>query len=118
DQFVDRQMQGSGGEEQLAEDASADDGEDPGLEDQELLDLFADFSMASLDVKESGSGQDGGEAQTMEQMIDYINARAALSVKQGISLPFHDICRRLDFEDFTVFCLACSILSSTQTDYA
>ncbi|MCD8130221.1 MAG: ATP-binding protein [Lachnospiraceae bacterium] len=118
DQFVDRQTKNDADEETGREDAPADDGEDLGLEDQELLDLFADFSMASFDGEESGSEQDGGEAQTMEQMIDYINARAALSVEQGISLPFHDICRRLDFEDFTVFCLACSILSSTQTDYA
>lgn len=103
--------------------------------------LFADFiqesnekfgQMADENAGRSGgisgygdmSGYDGAygygrpEPPTMEEMIEYISRRAQLSKEQGISLPFYEICRKLEYQDFTVFCLACAILSSTQTDYA
>ncbi|MCD8326438.1 MAG: hypothetical protein LUC90_07080, partial [Lachnospiraceae bacterium] len=87
-------------------------------EDQELLSLFMDFSGAAGGGEESAPAKEAASLLTMEEMIDYIKARAALSIEEGLGLPFHDICTRLSFENFTVFCLACSILSSTQTDYA
>ena len=51
-------------------------------------------------------------------MVDYIQSRAGAAAETGIALPFYEICRKLEYESFTVFCLACGILSSTQTDYA
>ncbi|MCM1258762.1 MAG: ATP-binding protein [Roseburia sp.] len=47
-----------------------------------------------------------------------INTRAACTVKSGIELPFYDLCERLSLNNFTIFCLACGIMASCQTDYA
>ncbi|MCD8249232.1 MAG: ATP-binding protein [Lachnospiraceae bacterium] len=111
--------------EQFTQQAAQDGSEEPaqkdveepdwGGEDPDLLDLFADFAGSGDSAAFPGSGR---SEETAEEMIAYINTRAGLSVEQGIALPFHDLCRRLDFENFTIFCLAASILASTQTDYA
>lgn len=58
------------------------------------------------------------DSWTIEEMVDYIQSRAAAAAEKGTSLPFYEICRKLEYEPFTAFCLACGILSSTQTDYA
>ncbi|WP_029322077.1 ATP-binding protein [Butyrivibrio sp. AE3004] len=50
--------------------------------------------------------------------MQIIDERAELTLKEGIALPFYELCKRLNFEPFTKFCFACGILSSTQTDYA
>ncbi|MCD7738368.1 MAG: AAA family ATPase, partial [Lachnospiraceae bacterium] len=102
-----------GGQEESVEEEFAE--EEQEADDGGLGDLFADFADSSGYESDYGA-EDSGEP--VEQMIEYINTRAQLSAEEGISLPFHDICHRLEFENFTIFCLAASILSSTQTDYA
>lgn len=96
-----------------------DDGSDYG-EDDELLSLdalFSDFAMETSQTAEKASKDSPGEP-SMEELMDYINARAALTLDEGLSLPFYGLCKKLAYENFTIFCLACGILSSTQTDYA
>ncbi len=52
------------------------------------------------------------------ERLAIIDQRAELTLEEGIELPFYELCKRLKFEPFTKFCFACSILASTQTDYA
>lgn len=99
--------------------------EESGLDedDEELLNIFASFITEGHERKEeedlSGSGQMVSDSLlSMEEMIALVETRAKVTLEQGISLPYHEICRKLDFGYFTIFCLACGILSSTQTDYA
>ncbi len=82
-------------------------------EDADLMDLaglFSEFAMETV--------QPEAETEEIEEIMDYINARAKLAKEAGVSLPFYEICQKLNYENFTVFCLTCGILSSTQTDYA
>ena len=83
----------------------------------ELDDIFRDFIEENYDLRQEG-GSTGTPNRSMEEMIVHIQERAQASREQGISLPFYEICRKQDFDSFTVFCFACGILSSTQTDYA
>ncbi len=89
--------------------------EEKGEEDQELWDLFGEF------IEEQRQGEEGEEEVLVEsvgEMMEYIQERARVSKEQGIGLAFYEICEKLEFENFTVFCLVCGILASTQTDYA
>ena len=52
------------------------------------------------------------------ERLETIDKRAELTVEEGISLPFYELCKRLSYEPFTQFCFAMGILASTQTDYA
>ncbi len=82
-------------------------------EDADLMDLaglFSEFAMETV--------QPEAETEEIEEIMDYINTRAKLAKEAGVSLPFYEICQKLNYENFTVFCLTCGILSSTQTDYA
>ena len=94
---------------------SSPDQEDDTSDWDELFSAFAAEAGGSED--ETGAGEVASQ-YSPEEMIDYINARAALAGEAGVSLPFYEICRKLSYENFTIFCLACGILSSTQTDYA
>ncbi|MDE5590599.1 MAG: hypothetical protein K2J60_15910, partial [Acetatifactor sp.] len=94
---------------------SSPDQEDDTSDWDELFSAFAAEAGGSED--ETGAGEVASQ-YSPEEMIDYINARAALAGEAGVSLPFYEICRKLNYENFTIFCLACGILSSTQTDYA
>uniref|UniRef100_UPI0040577987 AAA family ATPase n=1 Tax=Agathobacter sp. TaxID=2021311 RepID=UPI0040577987 len=88
-----------------------------GREDDFGLDvLFQDF-MAENSMTESDESLKK-QKRSMEEMMLYVQARAELAKIQGISLPFYEICDKLGYGTFTVFCLACGILASTQTDYA
>lgn len=84
--------------------------------DEELLDLFGDF----IEEQNRQLGEENGvrEEDSIEEMMEYIRARAKVSEEKKIRLPFYEICEKLSFESFTVFCLACAVLASTQTDYA
>lgn len=90
------------------EHEALDSGEKDDLMD--LEGLFSEFVMETT--------QPEVETEDIAELMDYINARAKLAKEAGVSLPFYEICEKLNYENFTVFCLTCGILSSTQTDYA
>ncbi len=54
----------------------------------------------------------------MDEILSYVNVRAKHTVTSGISLPFYELCHRLGFKNFTLFCFVLGILAATQTDYA
>ncbi|MCI9232208.1 MAG: hypothetical protein HFH96_14100, partial [Lachnospiraceae bacterium] len=88
--------------------------------DPALLELFGEYLEEQDRRWEAATeGKSApGEPWSIEEMVDYIQSRAGAAAETGIALPFYEICRKLEYESFTVFCLACGILSSTQTDYA
>ncbi|MCQ2496562.1 MAG: AAA family ATPase [Lachnospiraceae bacterium] len=88
--------------------------------DSDLLDLLGCFSMGDDDSSddESTSETASSEELTIADMVNNIIKRADATVERGIPLQFYSICKKLEYEPFTVFCLACAVLSSTQTDYA
>ncbi|MCR4641936.1 MAG: ATP-binding protein [Lachnospiraceae bacterium] len=99
--------------------------EEAALEEDTLGDLDADL----LDLLGSFGGSDESESipektkaavseGTLEERLKHIGARAEKTVEAGIALPFYSLAKKLDFEPFTLFCFACGVLSSTQTDYA
>ena len=117
----------------FADDPEDDeDGEENGEDedDDDIMALLGAFSSFSLDdgneAGGSGSGQASGETQisypdsdlASAQRLEYIRSRADATEEAGIRLPFYELCKKLEFEPFTVFCFACGVLSSTQTDYA
>lgn len=86
--------------------------------DPMLLELLGDF-MSETTIPQTAIGQTPSEEElTMEEMIEYICARAEAAAGQGVQLPLYELCKKLDFQPFTIFCFASGILSSTQTDYA
>lgn len=95
---------GENGQEQAAE-----------LSD-ELMALLGDYA-AEMGADISGESQ-GTREQDCEEMMAFIGARAEKTLEAGIALPFYSLCKKMEFEHFTTFCFACSILASTQTDYA
>lgn len=66
----------------------------------------------------SNSSATRNELKDTEEILILVQDRAALAVKNGVKLPFYELCDRLHFDPFTVFCFAAAMLSSTQTDYA
>ncbi len=112
-------------DEETAEDT--DDEED--IEDDELLSLLGAFrsdegSDDDYDTPQSSISNAASESiksdasVTLRDRLSFIDDRAALSVEAGIKLPLYELSHKLKFEPFTLFCFACGILSSTQTDYA
>ncbi len=86
------------------------------IEDRQLFDLLGDF--IEEQNQQFGEEHKIQTKDTIEAMMVYIHTRAKASENKGISFPFYKICEKLSFEYFTIFCLACGILASTQTDYA
>lgn len=78
--------------------------------DDELDDLFAEF-------KENSEFQNQISELSAADCMDYISARAKLT-DNSISMPFYQLCSKLELSGFTTFCFACAVLSSTQTSYA
>ncbi|MDE5950252.1 MAG: hypothetical protein K2H12_01560, partial [Acetatifactor sp.] len=120
-QFQDSRRQKEKDEDPVSGKDSAPGGEsdvEQDLDMSDLDDLFSAFAAASGGSVDEDGADNGVSYYSAEEMIDYINARAALAGEAGVSLPFYEICGKLKFENFTIFCLACGILSSTQTDYA
>jgi len=105
------------GERNKAAKDRAAGGEEPDTEPEpaagmeEFGDLFAEFSGGG--TKSAGRG-----TQSTKEMLEDIEERAKEAVGKGISLPFYELCRKLELQKFTEFCFVCGILSSTQTDYA
>lgn len=62
--------------------------------------------------------QEQKESPLMDEILSYVNVRAKHTVTSGISLPFYELCHRLGFKNFTLFCFVLGILAATQTDYA
>ena len=81
-----------------------------------LLSGFADKPSVTSESKEESSKEE--EQQDLPSIMEYIMSRAAASVDAGIRMPFYELCKKQEFEPFTVFCFAAAVLSSTQTDYA
>ncbi len=113
-------------EAQEAADASEDEEEDD-RDDDELLALLGSFISDDSDTSEESadsassdalSGISDDASVTIRERLAFINDRAEITVSGGTPLPFHELCHKLKFEPFTLFCFACGILSSTQTDYA
>lgn len=113
-----------------AQESGGENAEDE-TEDSELfgdLDLSGLFDLGGSSEQpadgDNGSGQLAEEMkkrareQSADEKIRQVSARAKLSVEAGVSLPFYEICSKLELEPFTIFCLICGILSSTQTSYA
>lgn len=83
--------------------------------DEELLSLLGSF----MEQEELSSDEKKADVSlTLQEKLAYIRERAKKTVESGIKLPFFELCEKLEFEDFTLFCFAGAILSSTQTDYA
>ncbi|WP_024865159.1 ATP-binding protein [Butyrivibrio sp. FCS014] len=103
--------------------SSSDDDDDDEIDNDlmALLGSFAADNPVDEEVVEESRVWDVIEEDTKIPVIErlkIIDARAEATVQNGISLPFYELCKRLNFEPFTKFCFACGILSSTQTDYA
>ena len=79
--------------------------------DDELMDILAAFSTQE-------DSQEVEEVLDVEGMLNFIDARLQVTDLAEVSLPFYELCHKLDFSHFSVFTLAASILSSTQTSYA
>ena len=85
--------------------------------DDELLALLGNM----FDVPQEEATKKASEAptsMTLEDKMEFIKERAKATIESGIKLPFYELCNKLEFSNFTVFCFACGIISSTQTDYA
>lgn len=134
--------------EPVTEDSSADSEEDDPFDglfadddededssgdedfDDELLALFGEFGAEEERMGDDPVGDirgtSGGEkaaAQTVPLMdvtdrILKIQEEAKASAEGGVAMPFYELCAKCGFDPFTIFCFACGILSSTQTDYA
>lgn len=83
--------------------------------DEELMDLLGGFG-GELEEKEPEDEET--KAFTVEEMLSFVDKRIQKTDTMGISLPFYELCKKMDFGHFTQFALACAILSSTQTSYA
>ena len=106
--------------------------------DDGLMDIFASFGSLSDEEEESSDGGDifgafgggGGDAGPAAAPVDTtpivdvaarileIQERAKAAAESGVVMPFYILTEKMGFDPFTIFCFACGILSSTQTDYA
>ena len=127
-----------GTEEEASSEAESGEGEgeaDDSLE-EDLLSMLDFFGSEDEESEEEdagsdlgslfGSPDDGGDSEPeieitrldVTNRIMEIQERAEASAKAGVVMPFYELCRKMGFDPFTVFCFACGVLSSTQTDYA
>lgn len=91
----------------------------PEEEQEELGDeLLALLGQYASEMGMSAPDKEEAPRPGCEEMLDYIAQRAEKTLEAGIALPFYSLCKKMAFEPFTTFCFACSILASTQTDYA
>ena len=98
-----------------SEDEESEEKQTEELSD-ELMALLGDYATEMATVV-SGKNHSVREPDC-EEMMAFIEARAEKTLEAGIALPFYSLCKKMEFEHFTTFCFACSILASTQTDYA
>ncbi len=105
------------------DDEKEDEEDDDGGYEDDLLKLLGSFGTEeNPDDDTDGNMSDPARTQDKSvgllERMTFIERRAALSEENGIDLPFYRLCKKMNFEPFTVFCFAAGILSSTQTDYA
>ncbi len=81
----------------------------------DLLSLFGDFAMEAEPEEQT---EINDKEMTAEQRLAFIAHRAEKTLEAGIPLPFYELSKKLELEPFSVFCFACGILASTQTEYA
>ena len=116
---------GFGDSDEDKEESSGEEEEE--LIDDDLLSILGNFA-ASNPMSESEETEEA-EADVWQEIeedikipvlerLAFIDERAEATLEAGIELPFYELCKRLKFEQFTKFCFAMGILSSTQTDYA
>lgn len=116
------------GSEEEDDDDFYDNDEEEDDELLSLLDAFGTGGDSDEDDDFGGTEEAAASIDTQAMSIDaklpvrerlsYIEARAKITTEKGIALPFYELSTKLGFEPFTLFCFACGILSSTQTDYA
>ena len=102
--------------EPVKDEEDEENGQEPAELSDELMALLGDYA-AEMGTAASGESQSIREPDC-EEMMTFIEARAEKTLEAGIALPFYSLCKKMEFEHFTTFCFACSILASTQTDYA
>lgn len=76
----------------------------------DLQELFAEFSGQAEPNEDSNA--------PIGELLKYISHRAELTYSKGVTMPLYQLVKKLEMSGFTTFCLACAILSSTQTNYA
>jgi len=81
---------------------------------EELLSLFGNFAEETL----PSAAEEKDSLMTPEKQLELVAQRAEATLDAGVSLPFYELCRKLEMDSFTVFCFVSGILASTQTDYA
>ncbi len=116
-------------------EAGGADASDEDFIDDLFGDLDGDDLFGGSDLDDALSGMvDGGQQMDAEHIehamrqkarelsvydkILHLNKRAEVTLESEIALPFYEVCRKLSYEPFTIFCFVCGILSSTQTNYA
>ena len=124
---IDSESQAGGSlEDELSNGEENGGAEEEEETDQELMDLLGSFSTAMDEGDSGGAEYDGAKPSgvgyevqlELRDRLEWVSDRAEKTIEAGISLPFYALCSKLSFEPFTIFCFACGILSSTQTDYA
>ncbi len=91
--------------------------------DDELMELLRGFGSSDEEEETAAeateeTAEEEAEGLVTEVKLTKIQERAAAAAESGINLPFYNLTKKLDFEPFTLFCFACGVMSSTQTDYA
>ena len=127
-ELADLDSDDDGSEEEDDDDFYDNDDEEEDDELLSLLDAFGTGGDSDEDDDFGGTEEAAASIDTQAMSIDaklpvrerlsYIEARAKITTEKGIALPFYELSTKLGFEPFTLFCFACGILSSTQTDYA
>lgn len=99
-----------GRENEKQDDADASLQQETEQLDEELLELLAAMS-ADRRPEEK-------KELSVEEMLFFVDERLLATDTKALNLPFYNLCSKLEWDHFTVFALACAILSSTQTSYA
>ncbi len=110
----------------MREEAPSSGREEKGYgQHEEQNDLLAAFRMYADDgiygVADNGAADNGveeGGHLSVEEMMDFIDARLAVTDTSSVTLPFYELCSKLGLGHFSTFALAGALLSSTQTSYA
>lgn len=100
----------------LFSDADGDLFGESGLNDA-LSGLFGDTEEIDAEQIEATMRKEARHISACDKIL-HLNLRAEVTLEAGISLPFYEVCKKMKFEPFTIFCFVCGILSSTQTSYA
>ena len=77
------------------------------------MELFSDFAQAGAET-----APEQAETLSLEEMLSYVRSRPAPPTQPQHRCLCMRCAKKLGMDDFTLFCFACAILSSTQTNYA